>query len=66
MVGNKNKNGFILVFLGCILWIIVALTRPGVLGLLLVVAPALWINTRNYIKWYKEDKKEFTNGSGQN
>jgi len=55
MVGNKNKNGFILIFFGCLTWVFVALTRPGVSGLLLVVLPALWINIRNYIKWKGED-----------
>ncbi len=55
LVGNKNKYGFVLIFLGCIVWVMVALTRPGVLGLLLVVFPALWINIRNYIKWAEEE-----------
>lgn len=56
LVGNKDKKGFILIFLGCAVWVFVALTRPGVLGLLLVVIPALWINIRNYFKWYKEER----------
>jgi len=60
LVGNKKKIGFISNILGCSIWIYVALTTH-VYGLLIVVIPALFVNTRNYIKWRREGmgKKRF-------
>ena len=50
LIGNKNKIGFLLNILGCILWIYVAI-QTQIYGLLLVVIPAIVINSRNFIKW---------------
>jgi len=49
-VGNKKRFGFILNIICEVLWIIVAI-QSKVYGLLLVVVPAMFINTRNYFKW---------------
>lgn len=54
LVGNKNKWGFFLLLIGCLLWIVVVL-QTHVYGLLVVVVPALGINIRNYLKWNKEN-----------
>jgi len=54
LVGNKKKVGFISNVFGCSVWIYVALTTH-VYGLLIVVVPALFVNTRNYLKWRKEE-----------
>lgn len=54
LVGNKKKVGFLSNFVGCSVWIYVAISSH-VYGLLLVVIPALFVNTRNYLKWRKED-----------
>jgi len=56
LVGSKKKAGFISNFLGCSIWIYVAL-KSGVYGLLLVVVPALFVNARNYLRWRKEDRE---------
>lgn len=53
IVGNKNKLGFVLNALGCLVWIYVAFSRQ-VYGLLVVVVPALFVNARNYIRWSRE------------
>ena len=53
LIGNKNRYGFILNALGCILWIIIAIYVPQARGILLVAIPAIFINIRNYIKWGK-------------
>ena len=53
LIGNKNKLGFILNFMGCATWIYIAICH-SIYGLLLVVVPAMFINVRNYIKWSKK------------
>jgi hypothetical protein len=53
LVGNKNRFGFLINIIGCIFWIIVAVFDLPAQGLLLVVVPALFINTRNFLKWKK-------------
>ena len=53
LIGNKNKWGFVLNFVGCVLWICVAI-HFKIYGLLIVVIPALFINVRNFIKWIKK------------
>ena len=50
VVGNRRRLGFLLKLVGCGLWIAVAL-RTGVYGLLLVVVPALLVNSRNWWTW---------------
>lgn len=57
IVGNKNKWGFILA-IGCNLcWILYVFINRQTYGLLLVVIPAVCINTRNFMRWHKEGKK---------
>ena len=53
LIGSKNKIGFILNLLGCLLWIYVAFSSK-VYGLLIVVIPAIFVNIRNFIKWGKD------------
>lgn len=60
-VGSKKKIGFILNMIGNLIWIAVAIFNLPAQGLLLVVIPAFFINLRNYIKWYREER-EFRNG----
>lgn len=55
-IGNKNKVGFVLHSLACILWIIVAFST-GVHGLLVLMIPSLLVNTRNFIKWWMEESE---------
>lgn len=50
VIGNKNRYGFILSFIGNAAWIYVAFKVP-VYGLLLIVVPALLLNVRNFLKW---------------
>ena len=57
LIGNRWRLGFILNALGCCTWIYVAL-KTQVYGLLLVVIPAIIINTRNYIKWTEKQNQE--------
>jgi len=52
VIGVKNKYGFLINILGNVAWIYVALTT-GVYGLLLVVCPAIVLNTTNYVKWHR-------------
>jgi len=58
VVGNKNKWGYVINFICCILWITYVLTSKSTYGILFVVVPAMFINVRNFIKWHKEDKKK--------
>ena len=53
LVGDKKKIGFILKLVSCTCWIVAALSYE-MYGLLLVVVPALFINTRNFIKWIEK------------
>ena len=50
LIGNRSRNGFIFNFLGCLVWVLVAV-RLEIYGLLLVVVPAVIVNLRNYMKW---------------
>ena len=58
IVGNKNRWGFIINILCGLSWIIYVTISGHTYGLLIVVCPALIINTRNFIKWTKENKNE--------
>ena len=53
VVGNKNKWGFVIFIIGAIIWVYVAFTAP-MYGLLIPVIPAIGLNIRNFIKWYRE------------
>ena len=53
LIGSKKKVGFVFNFIGCSVWIYVAI-HTKIYGLLLVVVPAIFINIRNYIKWCKK------------
>ena len=55
VVGNKNKWGFILHLVGGLLWTYVAFTTP-MYGLLIITLPAIVVNIRNFIKWYRDEK----------
>ena len=57
VIGFKNKWGFIVNIVGCLAWIAVAVFELPATGLLLVVIPALFVNTRNFFKWRKQEKK---------
>lgn len=50
LVGNKNRLGFALSAVGCLVWVYIAI-KTRLFGLLLVVVPAILINIRNLIKW---------------
>ena len=54
VVGNKNRISFILFIVCNLLWIYVAFSKH-IYGLLIVSIPALLINTRNFIKWGKDE-----------
>jgi len=56
IVGNKNKNGYLLFIIGGICWLIYSITSRSAYGLFLVICPAIVINIRNYIKWLKEER----------
>ena len=53
VVGNKNRQGFILLMISNASWIVYVLYEHKVYGLLVVVIPAFFINVRNFIKWFK-------------
>jgi len=57
IVGNKNKIGFLVNIVCGLCWISYVIFSMSTYGFLIVVIPALVINTRNFIKWYKEDKR---------
>jgi len=50
LVGNKNKYGFVLNMICCLLWIIVSIIS-GIYGLLISAGVMLFLNIRNYKKW---------------
>ncbi len=55
VIGFKNKWGFILNMIGGVAWIAVAVFGLPATGLLLVVIPALILNTRNFFKWRRQE-----------
>lgn len=55
IVGNKNRFGFICNILCGLTWISYVLINKTTYGLLIVVIPALFINTRNFIKWTRNE-----------
>lgn len=57
LVGNKKRWGFILNLLCNMTWIAYVLISKSAYGLLLVVFPAVIINSRNFIKWTKDKNK---------
>lgn len=59
-IGNKSKWGFIFALISNILWITYVLICWHTFGILLECVPLLIINTRNFIKWYRHDKKNTT------
>ena len=54
-VGDKKKYGFLFNILCGLIWISYVIINKTTYGLLIVVVPAIFINIRNYIKWYKEE-----------
>ena len=54
VIGNKNKNGFIVASICCLCWIYVAIDKE-VYGLFIAIIPALFINIRNYLKWRRDE-----------
>lgn len=61
LIGNKKRVGFVLHTFACILWIVVSF-RTGVHGLLVLMVPSIVVNTRNWIKWWLEEKNEKLDG----
>lgn len=53
LVGKKKWYGFVLNIMGCSLWIYISL-KTQLYGLLLVVVPAIIINSINIRKWRNE------------
>jgi hypothetical protein len=53
-IGNKSKYGFIFNIICGLCWILYVIFSKTAYGLLIIVIPALFINTRNFIKWSKE------------
>lgn len=51
LVGKKKRIGFIFSIIGCVLWIFVSVFSLPAVGLLLVVVPAIVVNTKNYVTW---------------
>ena len=51
IIGNKNKYGFLLNLIVGICWITHVCINKESFGLLIVVVPALFINSRNFLKW---------------
>lgn len=55
IIGNKSKWGFIIFMIAGLCWMIYVGINKHTYGILLVVLPALVINTRNFIKWSKNE-----------
>ena len=58
-VGSKNRKGFLLYIAGDICWIAFVIATRSAYGLLVIVLPALVINTRNFILWKPGSKHEY-------
>lgn len=63
IVGNKNRWGFIINICCGLCWISYVLYSRSTYGLLIVVVPALCINTRNFIRWTREGSSFVSGGS---
>jgi hypothetical protein len=59
VLGNKNKNGFLLGVTSNIAWIAYALTHQHTFGIIWECLPLIFINTRNYIKWSRSSSVEY-------
>ena len=53
IIGNKNKNGFLIALGSNALWITYALVNNHTYGVIYECVPLLFINLRNYLKWSK-------------
>ena len=57
VIGNKNKNGYI-IFIACgICWMAYTIVTKSTFGLWMVIIPSIILNTRNYKKWKKEENE---------
>ena len=54
IVGNKNRWGWAIGFVCCLLWTIYVLYNETAYGILIPTIPCMFINVRNFIKWGKE------------
>ena len=57
VIGNKNKNGFLIAIMCNILWIVYVFTSTETYGLLIVSVPLFFMNVINYYKWKNSEKK---------
>jgi nicotinamide riboside transporter PnuC len=56
LVGNKNKFGFKLNIVCCVLWMVVAAVS-GVYGLMVTAIVMFMLNIRNFRKWRDEENR---------
>ena len=57
VVGRKNKYGFILAIISNLLWIAYVLICGHTYGIMLECLPLLFVNTWNFIKWRRDERK---------
>ena len=55
IVGNKNRNGFLLLMSCCFLWGMVAI-QAKVYGLMVETVPLFFINLMAYMRWGRESQ----------
>ena len=56
IIGNKEKMGWIIEIVVDLIWIYLGWIYKDIRGVWLVCIPDLFISSRNYIKWSKEEK----------
>lgn len=61
LLGKKQKVGFILGTISCVLWIVYVAITHHTLGLLLICGFAIVLNYRGYHHWKKVDSKDSEN-----
>jgi hypothetical protein len=54
--GNKKKWAFLISMAGNAMWVCYVLRFNLAYGLLVVVVPMFFINGRNFLRWWKEEK----------
>ena len=61
IIGNKNKNGFLIALSCNLLWIAHVFINGETYGLLIVSTPLFFLNIINYFKWKKSEKEKTNN-----
>lgn len=56
MVGEKNRWGFMVLFLNEFVWLYVILTREEIMGFLPLCFALIYINIKAFIDWGKDAK----------